>query len=904
MVHLLAFARFCLAALCSCNAVSRAPLELFSRLPSRQRSAMLVSALLLAVLLLFQGADPCLMQWLAGAGSDARLSEPGFLPAVYLARAPTLRLCIPLMSQRPPPMSARNRQHKGRRGRRSKVQRRRPRRFHRPRRQEALASHWFFLRLRHNAMRLGLLAGLLALTASPFWPVGACAGLLVLQEAALVLGRHLACPWLLHSVPWLARLAKAAFLLTFAIEFAQLIGLVVAAAPHLAASVLVGSLHPEPGREVPSTPDRLHEPPVQPAAAPPPFDPFNARLGAALAYSFALRNLPAPPPRREAQLELLDGCLHIQLPNASSIAVPACSQADQRLAMVIARLFKNESGKPLFSFNTISRAFGKKQHQDSQNRVRAFLRAGASLATLARECPRGRHRSLHPEVEKRLASYWERDPLATPQQCAQWLATQSFPDGCQLPSAEHLTQLTRLPGNLVTVRHSLSRLLSRANDSLTLRHDTLISRLFEVIEAQDRQLSTREAPPISRPGLVNLAAEQLPKSILQPTRTAKALSKVLAPLTTVPDEAQDLVLMSQVGLKELTPLHCATLYCTLSMSIGQVAALLGRSKSVIYRALRTFARAVQTLDLFAPAQHFSGVLGLDEKWLKVPKSYSLQERQGGKRWRYAHFAVDARSGDLLHVEVYETSDNESARAFLVSLRAMGLRPQVVVTDMWAGYSEGIREVFGERVSHHFCLFHHLQAVRERVRERCGKDWKESRVLVEFVHRVDHIYHCQDRRTAQKRLQDVQAMRPMIEQRHPEALPILELIEQRFPKVANALGTRLIPTTNNAAERTIRAFNQHYKKMSGLESLESARVQLQLFRFFYRLTPQRETAKKEERGKCPLERAGWEVRGIPVADYIRHLTVALAEEPKKAKTEAREGRSPPREVHSPAQATAA
>jgi transposase-like protein len=259
------------------------------------------------------------------------------------------------------------------------------------------------------------------------------------------------------------------------------------------------------------------------------------------------------------------------------------------------------------------------------------------------------------------------------------------------------------------------------------------------------------------------------------------------------------------------------------------------------------------------------------------KSFSDDERKQGKRWRYAHFAVDAITGDLLHVEVYDTSDSCSVRAFLAALRAKGIRPKVAVTDMLGAYSNAIIDTFGPGVKHHFCLFHHLQAVRQRLREKCGADWKEQPLLRRLVALVDDIYDCRDRRTARKRLAKVLALRQELEAKHPEAVPVLDTIDNRFPKVANTLGHPDLPMTNNATERVIKAFNRHYKNMAGLESVETARVQLRLFRFFYRLTPWREPARAEDRGKCPLERAGWSLRGIPLADYVRRFTEAWDEE---------------------------
>lgn len=103
--------------------------------------------------------------------------------------------------------------------------------------------------------------------------------------------------------------------------------------------------------------------------------------------------------------------------------------------------------------------------------------------------------------------------------------------------------------------------------------------------------------------------------------------------------------------------------------------------------------------------------------------------------------------------------------------------------------------------------------------------------------------------------------------------ILETLERRFRLVVNAIGRQDVPSTNIVTERTIRTFHRHYQHFAGLESLETARIQLRLFRHFYRLKSLREQAQKEQRGQCVLERAGWVVRGLPLADYVRRFTEA-------------------------------
>lgn len=379
-----------------------------------------------------------------------------------------------------------------------------------------------------------------------------------------------------------------------------------------------------------------------------------------------------------------------------------------------------------------------------------------------------------------------------------------------------------------------------------------------------------------------MVAEQLLAKSGKPSAAGLELLKIIKPLAhRALSEEEERAVLEIVGQCNLDPLHYSALYSCLRLSVGQVAALVGKSKSATYRTIARLGRLAMEVDFYPAASGFSGILALDEKWLKMLKTFTLEERKAGKKWRYAHFAVDAVTGDLLHVDVYEDSSPDHARAFLDAVRAKGIRPKVVVTDMWASYEKAIEQVFGKRVVHHFCLFHHLQSVRRHLREQCGKNWKDQPLLMQLALQIERIYDCRTSRTAKKRLEEVLALRGKLEVAHPEVLPLLNLLEKRFPKVANALDTPDVPMTNNVTERVIRAFNQHYKTMCGLESLPTARLQVALFRLFYRLTPQRETKRKDDRDKCPLERAGFEVRGTPLGDYVRGLTEALVEEREEA-----------------------
>jgi hypothetical protein len=98
----------------------------------------------------------------------------------------------------------------------------------------------------------------------------------------------------------------------------------------------------------------------------------------------------------------------------------------------------------------------------------------------------------------------------------------------------------------------------------------------------------------------------------------------------------------------------------------------------------------------------SGVVGVDEKYVLVPKNDKPQGEM--RRWMYVYLAVDVWTYDLLHIALYPDNTEESAEAFLLALRAKGYRPQVVVTDLRQDYDSVIGRVFPQAV-HHLCVFH-------------------------------------------------------------------------------------------------------------------------------------------------------------------------------------------------------
>ena len=79
----------------------------------------------------------------------------------------------------------------------------------------------------------------------------------------------------------------------------------------------------------------------------------------------------------------------------------------------------------------------------------------------------------------------------------------------------------------------------------------------------------------------------------------------------------------------------------------------------------------------------SGVVGVDEKYVLVPKNDKPTAPM--RRWMYVYLAVDVWTYDLLHIALYPHNSQDSAHAFLLALRTKGYHPQVIVTDLRQDY---------------------------------------------------------------------------------------------------------------------------------------------------------------------------------------------------------------------------
>jgi hypothetical protein len=268
----------------------------------------------------------------------------------------------------------------------------------------------------------------------------------------------------------------------------------------------------------------------------------------------------------------------------------------------------------------------------------------------------------------------------------------------------------------------------------------------------------------------------------------------------------------------------------------------------------------------------SGVVGIDDKWILVcsPSAVRPHGRRSRAVWRYAYFAIDVYSYDVLALELYPEHNDEAVRLILLELKAKGIQPRVVVSDLDPAYGRILPQVFPNAI-HHECIFHALQNASAQMTKVYGRYYLEKVPESVPLHdAITNLFNAQTQKTVCKRFADLLALRETYVTKTPEIACVFDSLERHFPKLVNAIESSDIPRTNNATELVIRRFDQHYQAMCGLDTLESAKIYLRVFELVYRLTPFADDGLPEIRSKSPLELAGYDLKALPIANFFINL----------------------------------
>ncbi|HBY97869.1 MAG TPA: hypothetical protein DEP84_28660 [Chloroflexi bacterium] len=296
---------------------------------------------------------------------------------------------------------------------------------------------------------------------------------------------------------------------------------------------------------------------------------------------------------------------------------------------------------------------------------------------------------------------------------------------------------------------------------------------------------------------------------------------------------------------------------------------LGLKSMTIYRWVSAWGDDLLPMAALFGVVKSSGVIGVDEKYVLVPKNDKPADKM--RRWMDVSLAVDVYTYDLLHIAISAHNDKANALAFLLDLRAKGYQPRVVVTDLRRDYGPDIAQVFPQAV-HHEGIFHALQYVGTMCRQIYGRGYAHTQPEVETLRQdIVQIFRAKTKRTAQKRYEKVLALREQYVHQQSEAAMIFDFLERHWPKLVNAIESQLIPKTNNTVELVIRRFDQHYQSFCGFNSIDTAQCFLAVFEKVYRFTPFSDDAQPAIRGKCPLELAGYDISQLPMAALCKGLS---------------------------------
>jgi transposase-like protein len=230
---------------------------------------------------------------------------------------------------------------------------------------------------------------------------------------------------------------------------------------------------------------------------------------------------------------------------------------------------------------------------------------------------------------------------------------------------------------------------------------------------------------------------------------------------------------------------------------------------------------------------WSGKLVVDEKWIKLFKA-----------WIYLFVACDAESGEVLHQEVFLTSDKDTAKTFLLQLKALGYNPDVIITDLCPNYEKPVADVFAG-VPHHLCVFHAERAAKNLVNKYLPseEDQANKNKLKKNIRDLFKTKTPESLTKCYLKLKNSQADYPH------EAAPVFSMLERYYPILLQSYQNPNIPATSNAAEHAIKEFDIKYQNTFGYSSFYAIKDFVSAYTVYQRLNP---IDSGPNKGKSPRE----------------------------------------------------
>jgi transposase-like protein len=239
---------------------------------------------------------------------------------------------------------------------------------------------------------------------------------------------------------------------------------------------------------------------------------------------------------------------------------------------------------------------------------------------------------------------------------------------------------------------------------------------------------------------------------------------------------------------------------------------------------------------------FSGTRAVEEKWVKI-----------AGLWWYLFVAVDHVSGWPLHVALWPANATASCALFLLQRKTLGDDPKVIMTDGWDAYVTAIARVFPTS-QHLLCRLHALRAALRRRRAQVPSGPARRR----WADKLKALFPTPSKRTVRRRLNTLQA-----EAQGRPAQAVVPRLLATLPQLLPAVGSTWRPTTSNAAERFLGAFERFSRLKGPCHNLASAQKHVDLCMLGSVCETCSAEAAAERQGRCPLHMAGYEVGAMPL-----------------------------------------
>ncbi len=518
-----------------------------------------------------------------------------------------------------------------------------------------------------------------------------------------------------------------------------------------------------------------------------------------------------------------------KLPGGLWVEMPD-TWANRRGLMIVLRCLRTAEGRWLVSFERIAEEMGYTDRRNVHNFWMEFESCGGDLEAFL-----VRRKKVNAEVVARCEQIWQAHPLWSAGQVYEEYRQRWPEQGAGLSEANISTAAHQI--SFPKIQSVLRRQLQEG--SVSYREEVLFEQLFELARV-GAEIQAKTPSSVS-----SLAAEL---ESVSPQGTAPDLSEVSSP--GVVQQIETSLLSGDCSPSTLATLWEGTTgwlmlmfvlyYHGLSLSV--LGTLFGVHKTTVMRWLQPLAQinwqgVVQQGKCF-----FCGTVAIDEKWVQI---------QG--TWWYLFVAVDHLSGFPLHAKLLPSNAGPYCQLFLLQLKALGYHPKVIITDGWEAYVKAIADVFPQ-TQHLLCRFHALRATFRRLRQQVT-NWKERQ---RWVTSLKRLFHTPSKRTVRRRMDKLQT------QAHgTPAEGVIMRLAAKLPKLLPAVGSTFRPSTSNAAERFLGAFDRFYQAKGPFQSRASAEKHLALFLLGYVFETYSAEASATRQGRCPLQLAGYQVGSIPL-----------------------------------------